>query len=242
MSEPGEPTLGAMARSGARWAASAYYVETAVRFGISIALARLLAPADFGTMALAMVFVGFVALVQSARARVTGLGWPSRRRRARSRTPRCCIGSSRRGAVKLPRRSVSAAGAYGRSRAASPRPCFIPVVGALVLSGVSLVRLLTAADVAIRVGDIGFRPLRSRPNIDIDQAGNLRIADFENHRIRRVDAASGIITTVAGTGVAGNDGDGGPAVAARLDNPSDVSSTRRARSGSRISTITPCGA
>jgi O-antigen/teichoic acid export membrane protein len=66
VSRGGEPTLGALARSGARWAASAYYVETIVRFGISIALARLLAPADFGVMALAMTFVGFVALMQDS--------------------------------------------------------------------------------------------------------------------------------------------------------------------------------
>lgn len=66
MSRRGEPTLGAAARSGARWTAGAFYVETVVRFGISIALARLLAPADFGTMALAMAFVGFVALMQDS--------------------------------------------------------------------------------------------------------------------------------------------------------------------------------
>src|SRR6185295_2207059 len=39
---------------------------------------------------------------------------------------------------------------------------------------------------------------------------------------RRVDAATGSITTVAGTGVAGDTGDGGPATAARLNQPSDV--------------------
>ena len=63
MSENGEQTLGAQARSGARWAAGAYYANTVVRLGISVALARLLAPADFGVMALAMAFVGFMALV-----------------------------------------------------------------------------------------------------------------------------------------------------------------------------------
>jgi PST family polysaccharide transporter len=66
VSGAGEPTLGAAARSGARWTAGAFYLETVVRFGISIALARLLAPADFGTMALAMAFVGFVALMQDS--------------------------------------------------------------------------------------------------------------------------------------------------------------------------------
>lgn len=48
--------------------------------------------------------------------------------------------------------------------------------------------------------------------------GSLLIADARNHRIRRVDTA-GQITTVAGTGAPGNDGDGGPAIRARMTNP-----------------------
>ncbi len=52
-------------------------------------------------------------------------------------------------------------------------------------------------------------------------SGNLYIADSGNHRVRRVDA-SGIITTVAGTGVRGYSGDGGAATAARLRRPGAV--------------------
>ena len=55
-----------------------------------------------------------------------------------------------------------------------------------------------------------------------DAAGNLYIADNYNNRIRKVSAASGIITTVAGNGVAGHSGDGGPAVSAALNGPLDV--------------------
>jgi hypothetical protein len=51
--------------------------------------------------------------------------------------------------------------------------------------------------------------------------GSLLIADRRNHRIRRVDA-TGRISTVAGTGQPGSDGDGGPATAARLTKPSDL--------------------
>ena len=54
-----------------------------------------------------------------------------------------------------------------------------------------------------------------------DRQGNLLIADTENNRIRRVDTA-GIITTIAGTGVAGYSGDDGPATAAQLNRPIDV--------------------
>ena len=55
----------------------------------------------------------------------------------------------------------------------------------------------------------------------VDGAGNLYIPDIANHRIRKVDA-SGIISTVAGNGIAGFSGDGGPAINAGLNNPSDV--------------------
>ncbi len=50
--------------------------------------------------------------------------------------------------------------------------------------------------------------------IDEDDDGNLFIADTGNHRIRRVDHATGIITTVVGTGAQGFQGDGGPATSA----------------------------
>jgi sugar lactone lactonase YvrE len=53
----------------------------------------------------------------------------------------------------------------------------------------------------------------------VDGAGHLFIADTYNHRVRRVDAGTGVITTIAGTGVQGFAGDGGPAAAARLDEP-----------------------
>ena len=54
-----------------------------------------------------------------------------------------------------------------------------------------------------------------------DPAGNLYVADRNNHRVRRIDT-SGIVTTVAGTGTPDWGGDGGPAVAAHLNYPSDV--------------------
>ncbi len=59
-------------------------------------------------------------------------------------------------------------------------------------------------------------------DVAVDGAGNLYIAEPGNHRVRRVDAATGIITTVAGTGVQGYAGDGGPAVEAWLNRPASV--------------------
>jgi DNA-binding beta-propeller fold protein YncE len=58
-------------------------------------------------------------------------------------------------------------------------------------------------------------------SLALDGAGNLYVADDNNDRIRRVDP-SGMIITIAGTGVTGFSGDGGPAVAAQLARPRGV--------------------
>src|SRR6185369_11567004 len=55
-----------------------------------------------------------------------------------------------------------------------------------------------------------------------DGAGNMFIADLRNQRVRRVDAASGVVTTIAGTGDALSSDDFLPAVTATLKNPTDV--------------------
>jgi hypothetical protein len=73
-------------------------------------------------------------------------------------------------------------------------------------------------------GDGGLATLAQLSNptgVSVDSAGNLFIADSGNNAIRRVDT-NGIITTVAGDGAAGYDGNGGRATAAHLSNPSDV--------------------
>jgi hypothetical protein len=56
-----------------------------------------------------------------------------------------------------------------------------------------------------------FQPL----GISIDAKGNIYIADTSNYRVRKIDT-SGIITTVAGNGTSGRNGDGGPATSAQL--------------------------
>lgn len=61
----------------------------------------------------------------------------------------------------------------------------------------------------------------SRPfRIAVDSAGNTYIADFDNSVIRKVAAATGTITTIAGTGTAGYSGDNGLASSAQIDRPS----------------------
>lgn len=63
--------------------------------------------------------------------------------------------------------------------------------------------------------------LRNPTNAKFDGAGNLYFADYNNHRIRKIDA-SGVITTIAGTGAASFSGDGGAATAATFNNPIGV--------------------
>jgi sugar lactone lactonase YvrE len=69
---------------------------------------------------------------------------------------------------------------------------------------------------------------RSPAGVAVDHSGNLYIADRSNNVIREVNASSGVISTVAGTGSASGavpgsySGDGGPATSATLYNPQSV--------------------
>jgi len=87
-----------------------------------------------------------------------------------------------------------------------PAPCTIETIagGGIAYSGDSG----SASDAEFQyVADILF-----------DDEGNLFIADFGNHTVRKVDTG-GIITTIAGVGTPGFSGDGGPATSAELDEP-----------------------
>ncbi len=64
--------------------------------------------------------------------------------------------------------------------------------------------------------------LRSPEGMAFDRAGSLYIADTGNCRIRRVDAVTGIIQTVAGNGTRTSSGDGGAALQAGLSFPTSV--------------------
>jgi len=84
----------------------------------------------------------------------------------------------------------------------------------------------------------------------VDNVGNLYIADTSNDRVRKV-SAGGIISTVAGNGVVGFSGDGGPAVNAELNFPAGLAAKggnlyitdagnnriRRVDSSGKISTV-----
>lgn len=64
--------------------------------------------------------------------------------------------------------------------------------------------------------------LHSPYRVALDAQSNLFISDYDNVRVRRVDVVTGIMTTVAGTGSPGGEGDGGPATAANLYGPAGI--------------------
>lgn len=64
--------------------------------------------------------------------------------------------------------------------------------------------------------------LRLPRGLAIDGSGNLFLVDSANHRLRRIDAVTGLIASVAGDGTQAYAGDAGPAVSASLDSPRAV--------------------
>jgi len=100
-------------------------------------------------------------------------------------------------------------------------------------SGTSRIRMVTPAGTISTVagngtagyaGDGGPAPLAklNAPfGVAVDKSGNLYIADYDNYRIRKV-TPDGIISTVAGNGIAGYAGDGGRAVDAEINVPTGV--------------------
>jgi hypothetical protein len=79
----------------------------------------------------------------------------------------------------------------------------------------------------------------------LDLSGNLYIADTINHRIRWVDASTGLIYTIAGNGLNGFSGDEGPALTAEIGFPASVAVDQSGRvyfadeNNNRVRVLTP---
>ncbi|MDP2342596.1 MAG: DUF4215 domain-containing protein [Deltaproteobacteria bacterium] len=98
--------------------------------------------------------------------------------------------------------------------------------------GEARIRVVESGVITTAVGDLGLRfagdgglalsATLSSPSAVVPSTNGTRfIADAGNHRIRVVSTA-GVIETFAGTGAAGTDGDGGPALEAAIGNPSHL--------------------
>ena len=90
-------------------------------------------------------------------------------------------------------------------------------------------RSVTAfAGFAFTIGSLGdggpatSAHLSEPTGVAFNSSGDAFISEYGNSKIRLVTKSTGIITTIAGTGVVGSDGDGGPAIAARLAHPRGV--------------------
>ena len=64
--------------------------------------------------------------------------------------------------------------------------------------------------------------LNTPHDVAVDASGNIYIADTTKHRIRKVTVATGVITTIGGTGTAGYSGDGGAATSADINTPRGI--------------------
>jgi DNA-binding beta-propeller fold protein YncE len=71
-------------------------------------------------------------------------------------------------------------------------------------------------------GPASSAKLRNPTDLACAANGDIYFADKNNHVIRKIDAATGIITTVAGTGLPGTSPDGTPAKSAKLNQPYGV--------------------
>ena len=107
----------------------------------------------------------------------------------------------------------------------------------------------------VGTGEVGFSgdggpaveaKLAAPSAIAIDTEGNLYIADFNNHRIRKV-STQGIITSIAGTGKPGYNGDGKPALECQIGEPCGVAVDRGGyvyigdQVNNRVRVVTPTG-
>jgi len=71
-------------------------------------------------------------------------------------------------------------------------------------------------------GGLAILARTNNPGGIFKDSSTFYIADTNNHKIRKVDLSTNIITTIAGTGVAGSSGDGGPATSAQLNEPRGI--------------------
>lgn len=136
-----------------------------------------------------------------------------------------------------PAGSTGDGGAATSARLSSPDGIVVASNGDMYIGdkGNNKVRKVTAATGVITAyagtGTAGYSgdgaaatlaKLTAPQGLDLASNGDLYIADTGNNVVRKVTAATGIITTYAGTGTSGSTGDGGAATSARLNGPQSL--------------------
>jgi trimeric autotransporter adhesin len=93
-----------------------------------------------------------------------------------------------------------------------------------------IITTIAGNGIAGAVGDGGLATLanlNAPEGIALDDLGNIYISDNLNNKVRKINAKTGIITTVAGNGTGGFSGDGGPATSAELLKPGNIAFDRQ---------------
>ena len=88
-------------------------------------------------------------------------------------------------------------------------------------SGTWIIDTIAGATRPVNDGPGNTALLNSPVGTVVDSAGNVLFADSGNHRVRQV-SPNGTVSTIVGTGIAGNSGDGGPAIGAQLFSPAGL--------------------
>lgn len=118
--------------------------------------------------------------------------------------------------------------------------------GAVLIAQATAGRLRLVDESGIVSTIVGEAPGEAIYGVALDQAGNIYFSTYGTHRIRKMDTA-GTVTTFAGTGEVGFSGDGGPAISARLNNPTFLAFDAAGnlyfseRNNRRVRRITPGG-
>ncbi|MFY9225503.1 MAG: SMP-30/gluconolactonase/LRE family protein, partial [Blastocatellia bacterium] len=94
--------------------------------------------------------------------------------------------------------------------------------------GIGEITTLVGSDRAFGDGGPALQASLNAPKAMIfDKAGNLLVADTNNHRVRKINLTTGEITTIAGIGTAGFTGDGEPAARTKLNFPNGLAIDER---------------
>lgn len=91
-----------------------------------------------------------------------------------------------------------------------------------MIDAAGIIRTIAGTGKAGYSGDGGpaFQATFDGPKwVHVAPDNSIYVVDTENHCVRRIDRKTGLIATVAGSGVKGAEGDGGPATAAQMDRP-----------------------